>query len=123
VTLFEAAERVDSGPIYAQRWIEFEGHELVDELRSSQAEATLELCRWFVDAYPASAAQGREQAGEESFYHRRRPADSALDPEKTIAEQFNILRVVDNKRYPAFFEHNRRRYRLLIDKVSEVKSD
>ena len=114
VTLFEAVEQVDSGTIYAQRWIEFEGHELIDELREAQAEATLELCRWFVDEYPASVMQGREQSGEESFYRRRRPTDSALDPEKTIAEQFNLLRVVDNEKYPAFFVWRGCQYNLAI---------
>ena len=48
VTLIEATEHVDGGVIYAQRWIEFEGHELIDEIHNAQAEATYELCRWFV---------------------------------------------------------------------------
>lgn len=116
VTLIEAAERVDSGVIYAQRWLAFQGHELIDELRAAQAEATHDLCRWFVDAYPQSAEQGRPQQGEESFYPRRRPADSRLDPEKPLADQFNLLRVVDNERYPAFFEWRECRYRLAVRK-------
>lgn len=103
VTLIEAAEEVDSGVIYAQRWIEFHEHEFLDELRASQAFATYDLCRRFVAGYPITANQGREQTGEESFYPRRRPVDSELDPEKSVAEQFNLLRVVDNERYPAFF--------------------
>ena len=106
VTLFEAADEVDSGPIYAQRWIEFKGHELVDELREGQARATQEICQWFVDHYPQSLSKAREQQGRESFYARRRPEDSELDPIKTIQEQFNHLRVIDNDRYPAFIRHN-----------------
>lgn len=114
VTLFEAAERVDSGAIYAQRWIEYQGHELIDELRAALAVATLDLCRWFVDSYPVSAEQARPQQGEESFYPRRRPGDSQLDATKPLAEQFDLLRVVDNQRYPAFFECRGHRYRLSI---------
>ena len=48
---------------------------------------------------------------------RRTPADSRLDPDKSIAEQFELLRVVDNQRYPAFFDHRGRRYRITIEKV------
>ena len=114
VTLIEAAKRVDSGPIYAQRWLEFQGHELIDELRTGQAAATHDLCRWFVDEYPHSAEQARPQQGEESLYPRRRPADSRLDPRKSLAEQFDLLRVVDNGRYPAFFEWRRQHYTLSI---------
>lgn len=118
VTLFEAVDRVDSGRIYAQRWIEFEGHELVDELRAVQAKATLSLCRWFVERYPESAAQAREQIGVESFYARRGPADSELDPEKSIADQFNLLRVVDNERYPAYFTWHGYQYQLIVSRKS-----
>lgn len=118
VTLIEAADRVDSGPIYTQRWIELNGNELIDELRAAQAMATLELCRWFVDAYPESTDRARIQKGKGSFYPRRRPDDSELDPEKSIAEQFNLLRVVDNERYPAFFRWSGQKYYLKISTTS-----
>ncbi|MBK1725450.1 formyltransferase family protein [Halorhodospira neutriphila] len=117
VTLLEAAEQVDSGTIYDQRWIAFEGHELIEELRGAQAEATRTLCRAFVDDFPASAAQGHEQSGEESFYPRRRPEDSRLDPQRSLAEQFELLRVVDNERYPVFFDWRGQRYILRITKA------
>ena len=42
-------------------------------------------------------------------------SDSRLDPDDTIAQQFNLLRVVDNERYPAFFELLGRRYILKIE--------
>lgn len=116
VTLIEAEDRVDSGVIYAQRWLDFQGHELIDELREGQARATHELCRWFVDHYLESVAEGRAQKGEESFYTRRGSKDSELDPDKTLAEQFDLLRVVDNERYPAFFNHCGQQYRLSVTK-------
>jgi len=117
VTLFEANENVDSGLIYARDWITFQGHELVDELRKKQAETTMELCKKFVYEYPKIVAQGREQQGEGSFYPRRKPENSRLDPDKSLTEQFRILRVVDNERYPAFFEFNSQKYSLKIEKI------
>ncbi|MDQ5977536.1 MAG: hypothetical protein QG602_508 [Verrucomicrobiota bacterium] len=114
VSLIEAVERVDSGVIYAQELIQLRGDELVAELRERQAAATLALCRSFVQNYPHCVAQARSQSGEESFYSRRRAEDSRLEPARTLAEQFNQLRVADNERYPAFFEHQGRRYRLAI---------
>ena len=114
VSLFEADDSVDSGPIYAQRHINFEGHELIDSLRNKLAETTYELCSWFVAEYPRSSAQPKMQNGTESFYSRRGPKDSQLDVNKTIAEQFNLLRIVDNQAYPAFFEWKGRRFVLTI---------
>ena len=120
VTLFEAVELVDSGPVYLKDTMALEGHELADELRSRQAEVTLRLCREFVQGYPEIVRLGVEQVGDESFYQRRRPEDSQLDPHKSIAEQFNLLRVVDNERYPAYFDLKGHRYILKIERECKV---
>jgi methionyl-tRNA formyltransferase len=116
VTLFEAQASVDSGPIYAQTQMELQGHELVDELRALQAEATVRLCQWWVQTYPVGVQAARVQQGPATVYPRRRAQDSRLDPGRTLAEQFNLLRVVDNHTYPAFFDHNGVRYVLRIEK-------
>lgn len=117
VTLLEAVERVDSGQIYSQEWIELSGTEFVDELRSAQAEKTLRLCRWFVESYPHSIEAAKDQQGVESLYPRRRAEDSRLDSQQTLADLFNLLRVVDNGRYPAFFDYRGVRVRIRVDKV------
>lgn len=114
--LLEAVEKVDSGPIYRKIWMEFNGGELLDELREKQAEATLDLCRNFVDHYPASARGGAPQQEGESFFTRRRPEDSELNPQESLAQQFNLLRVADPLRYPAFFKHGEQNYRVHVQK-------
>jgi UDP-2,4-diacetamido-2,4,6-trideoxy-beta-L-altropyranose hydrolase len=114
VSLIEAASHVDAGEIYAQRVLRFDGSELVGELRTAQAQATSELCGEFVARYPFICAQGRPQVGEPSYYPRRGPADSRLDPDKSIREQFNLLRVADPERYPAFFELGGQRYQIRL---------
>ena len=116
VTLIEAVDAVDAGPIYLQEWITLDGTELNPEWRLLQAQATQDLCMQWVKAYPAIVDRARPQAGAGSIYARRRLADSRLDPAKTLAEQFNLLRVVDNESYPAFFEHAGALYRISIDK-------
>lgn len=120
ITLFEATVAVDAGRIYLQRTMHFDGTELVDELRRVQGEATIMLCMEFVQRYPEILIEAREQAGKESFYPRRRPADSRLDLDKTLREQVNLLRVVDNERYPAFFEWKGKRYRLAITRMEDA---
>ncbi|MWV55310.1 formyltransferase family protein [Chlorobium phaeovibrioides] len=116
LTLFEAEASVDSGVIYLQKWVQFKGDELIDEIRKTLAEEMVKMCQQFVEDYPDIVQQGRVQVGPESYYPRRCPANSALDPDKSISQQFNLLRVVDNDRYPAFFEHNGCRYVLKIEK-------
>ena len=114
VTLFEAISDLDAGPIYLQKQIKLQGHELVDEWRSSQSKVTLELCLEWLDRYQEVVDAAKPQKGVRSHYRRRRQADSKMDPSLSIAEQFNLLRVVDNKRYPASFDWSGKTYKLLI---------
>lgn len=119
ITLFEAAHPVDSGKIYIQDIMHFDGTECVDELRQKQAEYTIRLCISFIENYPQIITRGVHQSGESSYYKKRWPKDSKLNLDKTIREQFNLLRVVDNERYPAYFELNGMRHMLKIEKSEE----
>lgn len=119
ITLFEAVKKVDAGDIYLQGQVRLEGHELIDGIRSLQAKATFDLCQEFVEQYPQLVATKQVQSGEETFYPRRGPKDSRLDPGQSLSDQFNLLRVVDNESYPAFFEHNNHRYVVKIEKCNE----
>ena len=113
VTLFEAAESVDSGEIYAKEYIELNGSELLPEIKHQQGKITIKLILFFLKNFPI---KGRKQLGVESFYDRRKPNDSRVDINKSIKEQFNLLRICDNERYPAFFEIEGIKYELKIYK-------
>jgi methionyl-tRNA formyltransferase len=112
--LIEMVEDVDAGPIVGRAVMKFAGHELIDELRKVQGETTLALCRAYLDS--SKLPQGKAQAGNASVFPRRRPADSELDPRQSLEAQFALLRIVDNQKYPAFFDLNGHRYRLAIEK-------
>lgn len=116
ITLFEATTLVDSGVIYLQDTLYFNGLELVNDLRKSQAQKSIDMCLDFVHEYPDIIAQGRPQQGKSTFYRKRIPQDSLLDPDKSIRDQFNLLRVVDNECYPAFFEIKNEIYILRVEK-------
>jgi methionyl-tRNA formyltransferase len=116
VTLFEAADSVDSGPIYLQENINLKGMELLPEWRLLQVKITEKLCQDFVGNYPEVVQSARLQEGEASFYPRRTPEDSRLDISCSLKEQFNLFRVVDNVHYPAFFALEGTEYILNIQK-------
>ena len=56
----------------------------------------------------------KEQTGNKSSYKRRTPDDSKVDPNKSIKSQFDLLRVVDNEKYPAYFINENVRYNIKI---------
>jgi UDP-2,4-diacetamido-2,4,6-trideoxy-beta-L-altropyranose hydrolase len=123
VTLFEAAEEVDAGVIYGQTSIHLRGDELVDDLRQLQAVATFSLCAEFVAAYPAVLQQARKQSGSPTYFQRRTPVDSRIDIDLPLRDQFNLLRVCDNTRYPAWFDHAGARYTLGIARVEQDEDE
>lgn len=112
IVLFEASEKVDEGEIYFRDFIKLDGDELLTRIKDRQGKITQELVLKFVNLYPNIHAI--KQSGEESFYLKRTPKDSELDIKKTIEEQFNLFRVVDNEQYPAFFTYNNKKYILKI---------
>ena len=114
LTLFEANDSVDAGKIYQISEIDLNGGELIGEIRKKEGEKIIKMILDFIEAHPN--IEGYEQTGEGSYYRRRTPEDSELDINKSIIEQFNLLRVVDNDRYPAFFRLNEEIYILKIEK-------
>ena len=93
---------VDSGNIIYKGYINLEGHELMPEIRRNQAVITKDLCLRYISE--VTLPEGKSQEGMVTYYPRRWPQDSKLDPMLSIAEQFELLRIVDNHDYPAFFE-------------------
>jgi methionyl-tRNA formyltransferase len=121
VTLFEAVADVDAGTIYLTDSVIFQGHELLPEMHAALGKKICQMCLRFLHEYPQAIKAGQEQTGTPTIYPRRHPEDSRLDPSKSIAEQFNLLRIVDNDRYPAFFEWQGKKYILRINQDRETK--
>jgi len=117
VCLIEAADDVDSGDIWLTDVIELDGTELSNEWRKKQGEISISLALSFVYKYESLKVQ--KQEGNSSFYRRRNSEDSEISADSSLAEQFNLLRVVDNENYPAFFYHKGQKYILKITKADD----
>jgi methionyl-tRNA formyltransferase len=115
VCLLDALETVDAGPVVYREWIDYRGDELIKELRRPLGKMHMHLPMRFLAA--PMPPVGDPQQGEPSFHPRRRPIDSRLDPEMPLSAQFDLLRTVDNDKYPAWFELRGARYVLKIEKM------
>jgi len=116
VSLLEATEPVDSGAIWLKTTFDLEGHELLEEINTKLFAAELHLMTQAVEQF--GNIKPIQQVGEPGEYLRKRnPADSRIDPTKSILDQFNLLRVADQQRYPAFFEYQGVKYLIKIEKA------
>jgi methionyl-tRNA formyltransferase len=115
VTMLEAADAVDEGAIWHQTVVHYDGTEVHGEIHAKISDAQYGLLDWALAHH--DSVRPRPQEGEPTYYRRRVPEDSRIDPLRPLAESFDLLRVADPERYPAFFEYRGQKYRLRIDKL------
>jgi UDP-4-amino-4,6-dideoxy-N-acetyl-beta-L-altrosamine N-acetyltransferase len=96
-TMLEAGNEEDND-IYIQKTLKLSGNELNEELREKQAQYTIKMCKEFINNY-------------EKY---KIPIPQIGDKNNTIKEQFNLIKIINNDKYPAFFEIDRNRYILKI---------
>jgi methionyl-tRNA formyltransferase len=118
ISLLNAEDRVDSGAIWAKRHISIPSHALHDEIHAALFEAEIGLME---DAV-ALISNGRSPAPqaseiETSYYPKRTPDDSEIDPSLPLQTLFNQLRLMDPERYPAFFYLHGHKYTVELKKV------
>ena len=114
ISLIRASEEVDAGPVAIRDTFLLKGHELNNEIRKKQAFAIFKVIKKFLAKYPN--IQYSNQKGVSSFNKRRTHLDCELNINKSIKSQFNLLRIVENKLYPAFFKYRNNTYFIRIEK-------
>jgi len=115
ISLIEAEDKIDSGAIWKQQVLALEGHELNDEVNDKLFNIELQLMDFAVINF--NKVQPKAQQDQTStYYPKRTPEDSCIDIAKTLEEQFDLLRVVDQERYPAFFDYRGHRYIIKLEK-------
>ncbi|WP_168016894.1 formyltransferase family protein [Halomonas salinarum] len=119
VSLLDAEDSVDTGAIWAKRTFEVPAHALHDEIHERLFETELAL----MDEALLLVAEGKPPAPqssevEPSYYPKRSPADSEVDPAQPLSELFNTIRVMDPARYPAYFQLYGHIYTIEMKKVS-----
>jgi methionyl-tRNA formyltransferase len=112
ITLFEAREALDSGPIFLKDYIELDGTELLFDIKMKQGLMTIELVCKFLERWPDLVPI--EQTCNSTSYPKRSIEDDKINVHKTIAENFDHLRIVDNEKYPAWFEFRGKKYKIKI---------
>lgn len=117
-SLIEANTKLDGGLIYYKKTQKIPKDLLFDEIKKIQFNENLKLIVKFIKYYKKNkkAPIGKIQNGKSSFYKKRYPKNSQINIKHSIQSQFNLLRVVDNKNYPAYFKIYGKKYILRISK-------
>ncbi|OOF02661.1 UDP-glucuronic acid dehydrogenase [Salinivibrio sp. MA440] len=118
LSMLNAEDNVDTGDIWKKVNIHLDGTELYDEINHKLFNAELALMDWACQNI--DSAKPMKQTNDDAFYHRKRtPQDSLIDINDSISSQFNLLRVSDPERYPAYFHIGDQKYKIKLEKVDD----
>jgi methionyl-tRNA formyltransferase len=119
LTLLEAGDTVDSGPIWTKMTVPIPKHALWDEINASIFQAELALMDYAIREFHTVEPQPQDGSIEPTYRPRRKPEHSKIDACKTLESQFDLIRVCDPHRFPAYFDLRGYRYKLVLEKIDE----
>lgn len=119
LSLLEAEDKVDSGRIWHQTTFLVPKHALWNEINERLFNAEIKLIDLAVHEFDTVIPKPQDIAMMPTYYPRRTPDASKLDAERSIASQFDLIRVCDPTRFPAFFELHGHKYKLTLEKINE----
>ena len=108
-----------------QKKVNFRRSTLFSEIKNIQFNICIKLIKKFLNYYKKNKKTPKsfKQVGIPTYYKARSPMDSKLNINKSLRSQFNLLRIADNKKYPAFFNIFNNKYYLKIIKKQKIKYD
>lgn len=119
LSLLEAEDRVDSGRIWKQVSFPIPKHALWNEINTRLFDAEIDLIDFAVREFETIVPYEQRADIEPTYFPRRAAEDSRIDPKCSIASQFDLIRVCDPQRFPAFFELHGHRYKLTLEKMDD----
>jgi methionyl-tRNA formyltransferase len=117
LTLLEVANKVDSGDIWKKIKLQISRDALWDQINEVVFDAELQLISFAVEKFDEIEPQAQSTIVDPTYYSKRKPVDSMIDPRKSIEEQFDLIRVCDPDRFPAYFELRGFKYNIRVEKA------
>lgn len=122
LSLLEAEDAVDSGRLWHQITLPIPKHALWNEINGELFSAEIKLLNFAVEHFQSVAPMPQRSDVEPTYFPKRKPTDSKVDPNGSIASQFDQIRVCDAERFPAYFELHGYKYKLTLEKIGGIES-
>lgn len=119
LSLIEAEDQIDTGKIWQKICIPIPNNFFWDEINNALFQGEVSLMTWAVENYKTVIAIEQDHNVQPTYWPKRTAQDSRLDANRTLADQFDLLRVCDPNRYPAFVEIRGRKYKLILEQMDD----
>ena len=116
-SLIEADINIDNGKTYYKKKVNIPKNILFKKIKKIQFNKNIKLIIKFLRYYDKNKTFPNSVIYRVSQVIKKRyPKDSELNINKSIKEQFNLLRIADPENYPSFYK-NGKKYILKISKI------
>jgi methionyl-tRNA formyltransferase len=115
VSLLEAEDKVDTGDIWKKVNVVISKTALFSEINELIFNLELKLMDFAIENYNTIKPEKQSNI-DSTYWSKRSPKDSEININKAISEQFDLIRVCDPKRFPAYFYKDGVRFNITIEK-------
>ncbi len=119
LSLIEANQKVDSGRIWLQKEMTISNDMIFEEINKILFESEIYLINQALENYHNIEPYQQDIRDGLKTYKKRKPEDSKLDINKDIKSQFDLMRIADPNRYPAFFIIHGRKYKIKLEQYED----
>ena len=118
VSLLDAAASIDSGDIYKKVTVDIPRSALWNEINDLLFAAEIQLIEFAIKNFENLQKYPQDSSIEVTHYPKRNPSDSEIDINRSICDQFDLIRVCDPNRFPAHFHYRGETYKIILEKLS-----
>ena len=119
LSLIEANQKVDSGRIWLQKEMTISNDMIFEEINKILFESEIYLINQALENSHNIEPYQQDIRDGLKTYKKRKPEDSKLDINKDIKSQFDLMRIADPNRYPAFFIIHGRKYKIKLEQYED----
>lgn len=123
LSLIEAQDQVDTGRIWHQMTLCVPKHALWNEINEQLFNAEVTMIEFAINNINAIVPRCQDLTIAPTYYLKRTPDSSKLDVQLSIASQFDLIRVCDPARFPAFFEMYGQKYKITLEKINGMSNE
>jgi len=124
MSLLSAEDGVDTGAIWAKQEVHIPRHALFDEINAALFAAEVSLMDRGIELIQNGfVPTPQDPETESTYYPRRSPEDSEIDPRQPLETSFAKIRLMDPDRYPAFFRLHGYIYTIKLTKLGRDDND
>jgi len=120
VCAIDAGEEIDSGDIWAKATFNVSKTDFLKDVLERISSAQLGLMLEVISMICSGEGPvPQDPYTDATYFPKRTPEDSYLDPDKTLKQLFDQIRMSDPHRFPAMLELHGEKFKIIMERIND----